>query len=267
MAPSRILITGAAGNLGTVLRRHFQPRVDLLKLTDIAPMPPAAANEVVLQADLADADAIMRAAEGVEAIVHLGGNATEAPWERIVSANLIGGVNLWEAARVNGVDRVLFASSNHAIGFWRRTETLDHTTPAKPDSRYGLSKAFGEDMATLYALKHGVRGFSMRIGSCFEKPNGRRMLSTWLSFADFIRLVEVGLTADYLNEIVYGVSRNTRSWWDNSNAYRLGYDPRDDAEVFAAEFDGVHTDDPVEEALQGGGYASREFSFDLNKVP
>jgi uronate dehydrogenase len=155
---------------------------------------------------------------------------------------------------------VLFATSNHAIGFYPRTQRIDHTAPPRPDSRYGLSKAFGEDLAHFYALKHGIRGFCMRIGSCCPEPVNARMLATWQSFNDFAGLVTVGLEADYRYEIVYGVSRNTRSWWDNSNATRLGYEPKDNAETYAAKLDGVVFDHPLDDALQGGQYVSPDFT-------
>jgi uronate dehydrogenase len=260
MSSSRILITGAAGALGRALRERFQGRYLLLRLTDRAEMAAAGAGEEVVRCDLTDAPAIAAACRGMKAIVHLGGQSVEGSWEQVASANLIGLINLYEGARLAGVDRVLFASSNHAIGFYPRTQRIDHTASPRPDSRYGLSKAFGEDMALYYCLKHGIRGFCMRIGSCFPKPVNARMLSTWQSYDDFARLVAVGLEADYRYEIVYGVSRNTRSWWDNSNAYRLGYDPKDSAEAYAKEVEHITLGHPLDEALHGGQYVSPDFS-------
>jgi uronate dehydrogenase len=239
-----------------------------VRLSDIAAMEPARAGEEVVTCDLADADAVDALCEGVDAILHLGGCSTEAPWPVIMAANISGAANLWEAARRHRVDRILFASSNHAIGLYRRTDRIDHAARTRPDSRYGVSKVFGEAVAELYAAKHGVRGFSIRIGSCFPEPVDARMLSTWLSPADFIRLVEVGLTADYRYEIVYGVSANTRnSWWDNANALRLGYAPQDDAERFAGKVGHILAGDPAADLFQGGGYVAVEFEGDRNELP
>ena len=263
----RVLVTGAAGNLGRELRAKLAGFAPVMRYSDRDAMPAAGPDEEVIRADLADAGAIETVCEDVDAIVHLGGQATEGPWATVMAANIAGAVNLWEGARKAGVKRVLFASSNHAIGFHRRTERLDHTSPAWPDSRYGLSKAFGEDISRYYAFKHGIEGFCMRIGSCFPAVTNARMLSTWLSYADFVRLVKTGLEAEYLYEIVYGVSRNTRGWWDNSNAYRLGYDPQDDAEQFAAEVEHLVSHDPLDEARQGGMYVPPDFTGDAARLP
>jgi uronate dehydrogenase len=264
----RLLITGAAGALGRVARDGLRGIASTIRLSDIAAMQPARLehNEEVVVCDLADASAVEALCAGVDAILHLGGQAVEAPWPRVMQANIAGVINLYEAARKAGVGRVLFASSNHAIGFHRRTQKLDHTSPARPDGRYGLSKAFGEDIASLYADKYGISGFCMRIGSCFPEPTTERMLSTWLSYADFVRLAAAGLTADYHYEIVYGVSANTRSWWDNSNAVRLGYAPQDNAEVFAAKVANAPAEDPIATLFQGTTFASEEFVGTADRV-
>lgn len=259
-SPLKILVTGAAGALGRALRERLQARYALLRLSDRAEMAPATAGEETVVADLTDADATAQLCAGIDAIVHLGGQSVEGTWDQVIQANLIGAVNLYEGARKAGVDRVLFASSNHAIGFYRRTERIGPGAPPRPDSRYGLSKAFGEDLSRYYALKHGIRGFCMRIGSCFPEPVNARMLSTWQSYDDFARLVVVGLEADYRYEIVYGVSRNTRSWWDNTEAYRLGYDPQDDAERFAPQVEGIVLAHDLDEGLQGGPYVSPDYT-------
>jgi uronate dehydrogenase len=263
---NRLLITGASGVLGREARAHLSQAAAIIRLSDALPMAPAGAHEEVMQCDLSDAPSVERLCAGVDAILHLGGQAVEAPWERIMQSNITGAINLWEGARKAGVKRILFASSNHAIGFHRRTTTLTHDSPARPDGRYGLSKAFGEDLAYLYAAKFGISAFCIRIGSCFPEPTTERMLSTWLSYADFIRLVEVGLSAAYHYEIVYGVSRNSRTWWDNSNAYRLGYDPRDNAETFASRLGDLPPEDPVSVLFQGGGFTADEFAGDTARI-
>jgi uronate dehydrogenase len=196
----------------------------------------------------------------MDAVIHLGGIANEAGWPDLLQANIAGVINIYEGARRAGVERVIFASSNHATGMYPIHRTLSHETSPRPDSRYGLTKAFGEDVAALYAYKHGIRSLCLRIGSCQPKPDNRRALSTWQSYADFVRLVQVGLSADYVHEIVYGVSRNARSWWDNSAAYRLGYDPQDDAEVYAAEIESVPLATELANAYQGGNFVPEEFS-------
>ncbi len=267
MSIKRLLITGAAGGLGKEMRRHLAGLYPVIRLSDIAAMAPAGKAEEVVQCDLADAGAVDALCRDVDAVLHLGGQSVEGDWPRVLNANLIGAINLYEAARKAGAQRVLFASSNHAVGLHRRSERLDHTAPCRPDTRYGLSKAFGEDLATYYAYKHGIKGFSMRIGSCFPEPVNRRMLSTWMSYDDFTRLIQVGLTADYTCEIVYGISRNTRAWWDNGNAYRLGYDPQDDSERFAAKVGDIVSDDPLEEAFVGGSYVKPDFTGDAAKIP
>jgi uronate dehydrogenase len=266
MTHQRILITGAAGNLGRVLRERLRGSFPILRLSDRAEMAPAEAGEEVVRCDLADAEAAQRLCEGVDAILHFGGRSLEGSWPEVLGPYIVGAINLWEGARLAGVERIIFASSNHVVGLYRRSETLDHRAAPRPDGRYGLSKAFGEDLASLYAYKHGVKAFCMRIGSCFGSPSNKRMLSTWLSFPDFERLVRVGLSADYLFEIVYGQSRNTRAFWDNSNACRLGYDPQDNAEVFAAAVEGKVSGNPVSDELQGGDFVPPDFSGDLAKL-
>jgi uronate dehydrogenase len=267
MRIERLLITGAAGMLGSVLRRHVAGRYPAVRLSDLKPLEGAAATgEELVRCDLADAAAVDRLLEGVDAVVHLGGQAVEAGWPTVMGANIVGCVNLWEAARKAGTRRILFASSNHAVGFHRRTERLDHASPAKPDSRYGLSKAFGEDLGLYYANKHGISCLVMRIGSCFPEPTDERMLSTWLSYGDFCRLVEAGLAADYVYEVVYGISANTRAWWDNSNAFRLGYRPQDDAEAYAAKVAGKRSDDPLVETYVGGSYCRPDFTGDMERI-
>jgi uronate dehydrogenase len=266
-AVRRLLITGAAGALGRELRSRLRGAFPILRLSDVVPLEPAGSGEEVVPCDLRDAAAVEALCREVDAIVHLGGQAREADWPGVLGPNILGAVHLWEGARRAGVDRVLFASSNHAIGLYRRSQTISHLDPPRPDSRYGLSKAFGEDLAYLYAYKHGVRSFCMRIGSCFPKPTSARMLSTWLSYADFERLVRVGLTADYVYEIVYGVSRNRRSWWNNGNAYRLGYDPADDAEIYVAEFADNPGDGPLADQFQGGAFVAEGFEANPARVP
>lgn len=254
--PRSILVTGAAGRLGHQVSDHLvqalrDGRISRLRLLDIEPIAVSGPGVEVVQTSLAGRDAAFAAAEGMDAIVHLAGVSSENEWENLVPANLAAIAHLYDAAVVHGVDRVLFASSNHAIGFYPATQRIDHTAPGLVDSRYGLTKLFGEELARLYATKTPVRGFCMRIGSCFPAATAVRHMYTYQSFADFIRLVEVGLSADYRFEIVYGVSDVPDGYWDNSNAFRLGYQPADKpADFVFGELE------PTQYAFQGGSFAT-----------
>lgn len=266
MKPNRVLITGAAGGLGSMLRQSLAGHYAILRLSSRRGLEPAATHEEIMYCDLADAAAMDKLLEGVDAVVHMGGQSVEADWDTVLRSNIVGAYNLWEAARKAGTRRIVFASSNHAIGFHRRTARLDHTSPARPDSLYGLSKAFGEDLGRYYADKYGISCMSVRIGSSFPEPAERRSLSTWMSYRDMTQLIRIGLEADFHYEIVYGVSDNTRSWWDNSNAYRLGFKSEDNAENWAVKVEGKVSDDPVTELFQGGAFAGRGFAGDVDQI-
>ena len=262
-----ILITGAAGDVGSHLRRELAGKYNLL-LSDIKPVSALAAGEKFLRGDVARIADMLRITKGVDAIVHLGGFSVEGPWQVILRANIVGCYNLFEAARRNGVKRVLFASSNHATGFYKRDEKIDHRVYPKPDSRYGVSKAFGEQIGSLYADKYGMEVFCMRIGNVTVAPPDKRRLSNWISPRDFARLVSVGIDNPNISfEIVYGVSDNKRSWYDNSNAHRLGYQPQDDAERHAAEvLAKERPGDPRAEMYQGGNFVFAEIGGDPSRM-
>jgi uronate dehydrogenase len=229
-----ILITGAGGGVGTHLRRELAGRY-ALRLSDLRPLKPGA-QERFVRGDIASMRDMLRASKGVDAIVHLGGYSVEGPWEDILRANIVGCHNVFEAARCNGVRRILFATSNHAVGFYRRDQVIDHRVYPKPDGRYGVSKVFGEALGSLYADKYGLEVFCMRIGNVNPVPIDKRRLSIWISPRDMAQLVIIGIEhPDIRFEVVYGVSGNQRSWYDNSNALRLGYRPQDDSETYAAE--------------------------------
>ncbi len=191
---NRLLLTGAAGGLGKVLRERLRPYAHVLRLSDIAAMAPAAdVSEEVQPCDLADKQAVHHLVEGVDAILHFGGVSVERPFEEILGANISGTFHIYEAARRHGVKRVIFASSNHVIGFYKQTETIDAHSPRRPDSYYGLSKSYGEDMASFYFDRYGIETVSIRIGSSFPQPQNRRMMHTWLSFDDLTQLLERAL--------------------------------------------------------------------------
>jgi uronate dehydrogenase len=203
----------------------------------------------------------LRITKGVDAIIHLGGYSVEGPWDAILQANIIGCYNVFEAARRNGVKRIIFPTSNHATGFYRRDQIIDHRVYPKPDSRYGVSKVFGEALGSLYADKYGMQFMMMRIGNVNPAPLDKRRLSLWFSPRDLAQLVTIGIEhPDIKFEIVYGVSGNTRSWYDNSNAVRLGYRPDDDSEPFAEEIlrKEKPSNDPIADAHQGGVFCTAE---------
>jgi uronate dehydrogenase len=239
-AARTVLLTGAGGGVGTLMRDHLPPYGYRLRLLDVVPIEDAREGTETVIADLADAAALRQAVRGVDAIVHLAGISLEAPFADILRVNIEGTYNLYEAARQEGVGRIVFASSNHAVGYARRPvrdgdPLVPADTPHRPDTFYGLSKCFGEDLAQLYFDRHGIETVSVRIGSCFAEPRNVRMLSTWLSPADCARLLHAALTAEEVDHtVVYGSSANTRLWWDLATARALGYEPQDDAEPFAA---------------------------------
>ena len=231
----RILLTGAAGGLGRDLRPRLRKRCSLLRVSDIAAMESAGPGEEVVPAALEDRAAVDALLQGMDAVVHLGGISTEQPFDAVLPANIVGVYNLYEAARRHGVKRIVFASSNHVTGFYRQDEVIDATMPVRPDGYYGLSKAFGENLARFYFDRYGIETACLRIGSSFPEPRDRRMLSTWLSYDDLERLVVACLTAPVVgHSIVYGMSDNTTTWWDNTPARHLGFRPQDSSEPFRA---------------------------------
>ncbi|MDX3136204.1 NAD(P)-dependent oxidoreductase [Streptomyces europaeiscabiei] len=260
-APRTVLLTGAAGGLGTLMRDLLPAHGYELRLLDLLPVEGA---PDAITADLADKDALREAVRGVDAIIHLAGISLEASFEKILRANIEGTYNLYEAARAEGVPRIVFASSNHAVGFTPRPQGQDPLIPVetahRPDTFYGLSKSFGEDLAQLYWDKHGLETVSVRIGSCFPEPTSVRMLSLWMSPADGARLFDAALTAeDVGHTVVYGSSANTRLWWDLSTARALGYEPRDDSEPYAEKLiaeQGELDPENVAHANLGGHFVS-----------
>ena len=231
---NRLLLTGAAGGLGKVLRESIKPYARVLRLSDIAPMAPAVdSSEEIHPCDLTDKNAVQQLVEGVDAILHFGGVSVERPFEEILGPNISGVFHIYEAARRHGVKRVIFASSNHVIGFYKQDQTLDARSPRRPDGYYGLSKSYGEDMATFYFDRYGIETVSIRIGSSFPEPQNRRMMSTWLSFADLTQLLERSLyTPNVGHTVVYGASNNLNVWWDNRFAAHLGFEPKDTSEIY-----------------------------------
>jgi uronate dehydrogenase len=256
-----VLLTGASGALGRQLTRALGQLGWTLRLTDIAPFPdPLPKGAAFTRADLNSGVDVLRMAEGCGLILHFGGISTEKPFEEVLGPNLRGLYHIYEAARREHA-RVVFASSNHSIGFHERSEKLDHDCQFRPDSFYGLSKAYGELMGRLYWDKHGVESVLVRIGSCFPEPNNARMLSTWLSYADLARLmVRVAATEKVGCAVIWGASNNTRTFWDKDAREKLGWAPQDSADPYAGQLAGKVSGDPVEERYQGGGYTRENYT-------
>lgn len=253
----RLLLTGAAGGLGKVLRPRLKAYADILRVSDIGAMDPAQAGEEVVACDLADTAAVDALVQGCDAIVHLGGVSVERPFEEILPANIQGVYNVYEAARRHGVRRVIFASSNHAIGFYRQNQVIDADVLPRPDGYYGLSKVFGENLSRFYFDRYGIETVCIRIGSSFPEAKDRRMLVTWLSYDDLEQLIVRGLfTPNVGHTIVYGASANRDSWWDNNRAAHLGFAPKDSSEQFRAKVETQPLPDPADPAnrYQGGGF-------------
>ena len=255
-----LLITGAAGGVGRALRGALAGKYQL-RLSDLRPIKDLKPAERFVRADITRMADMLRITKGVDAIVHLGGYSVEGPWPLILKANIEGCYNAYEAARRNGVPRFIFPTSNHAVGFYRRDQTIDHRVYPKPDGRYGVSKVFGEALGSLYADKYALRVLCIRIGNVNARPIDKRRLAIWVSPRDLGQLVTIGVEhPDLRFEIVYGVSDNARAWYDNANARRLGYRPQDHGEDYAADV--LAKEPPVTderaEIFQGGTFVTAE---------
>ncbi len=263
-----VLLTGASGALGRILTRALAGAGWPLRLTDRAPFPePLPDGARFHLADLEDGAAVLRIAEGCGTILHFGGISVEHPFETVIGPNIRGLYHAYEAARREGA-RMVFASSNHAIGFHERSEVLDDDCALAPDGYYGLSKAYGEMMGRLYRDKHGVESVFLRIGSCFPEPTDARMLATRLSYGDLTRLVARATLAGDLGPkgrvVIWGASRNSRmTWWRRDGRDAIGWAPQDSADPYEATLSGRTSDDPVAERYQGGGFCARDFSRTL----
>jgi uronate dehydrogenase len=254
---STVLITGAAGGIGTLIRPRLARPGRTLRLLDLAPLE-AGASEEAVQGSVTDLELMTSVCAGVDAVIHLAGQSTESSWERVLDLNINGTYTLFEAARRAGVPRVVFASSNHAVGFHTPDEyPLAEIVTPLPDTYYGVSKVAGEALGALYAHRYGLDVICIRILTCFPEPPNPRALSTWFSPDDCARLLEACLAAEKPGyRIVYGVSANTRGGWVSLDAARaLGYEPRDDAEVYAEAVLAAHgatsPQDPVFAHLGG----------------
>jgi len=256
-----ILLTGAAGRLGGFLRPQLAKRPGGVRSTDVLPFGPPLPNEEIVTADLADASAIDRAVSGVSAIVHFGAIRIEDRFENILRANIVGTFNVFDAARRQGVKRVVYSSSVHAIGYYESSETIDSSVPHRPDTYYGLSKAFGEDLARFYVDKAKMEIACLRIGTVLEEPKNARHLWSFLSIPDLVRVVDACLDqANLTFDVVYAKSANTRTWWDNSKSV-VDYGPQDDSEIYAGRFADADSDPAADpnRRYQGGPFIPLDF--------
>ncbi|WIT12204.1 NAD(P)-dependent oxidoreductase [Paucibacter sediminis] len=258
-APGLLLLTGAAGSLGRLLREPLATlcgpaqRYAGLRLSDLGA---EAATPGWQRCDLGERAATEQLLQGVAAVVHLGGVALESPFDGICDANIRGVFHLYEAARLAGTRRIVFASSNHVTGCYPQGDMLDPSSPPRPDGFYGVSKLFGEAMAQLYWDRYGIESVCLRLGSVTARPEDRRALATWLSHGDLLRLVRAALQAPAVACLtVYGVSANPGRWWSEAGWAQLGYAPQDSAEPWRATLqDLTPAPDSPMARLQGGSF-------------
>jgi uronate dehydrogenase len=232
----KLVLTGAGGALGSQLRKPLSVMCDTFVSSDLVDaLDDLGSNEAYVKADVSDLAAMESLLKDADMVIHFGAIADEAPWDDILQSNIIGAYNVWEAAYRNGVKRVVYASSVHAVGMHLKTDTIGLDAPHRPDTYYGLAKCFAEDLASLYWDKRGVESVCMRIFSA-APPTNARAIGTWRSTDDLIHLVERSINSPVVGfTTVYGISNNDRAVVDNSKAGHLGYRPKNNAEDFAAE--------------------------------
>ncbi len=249
--------------MGSFLRATLLERgVDLRSAGGSRPLTPLVPGEDVMHGDLRDPAVVDRLLAGVDVLIHLAGTSVERPLPEIIDNNLRALVEVYEGARRHGVRRIVFASSNHAIGMYPVEEQLGLDCALRPDGFYGLSKAWGEALARMYWDKHGIESICVRIGSCLDKPLEFRHLSTWFGHEDLLQFVTQCITVPDIGFLViWGVSDNTRSYWSNAGAERLGYRPRQNAEDYAEEIlKQPNPLDPIAQRYQGGGFVTIDFT-------
>jgi len=265
-----ILITGAAGAVGKVLRAGLTKRYDMLRLADIAPQAPAADGEEIVTFDATDLEAATRACQDIDCVIHLAGipvEPAENAWTSLLPANIVGTYTIFEAARRAGVKRMIYASSNHVVGFYRRDQTVDVDVPVRPDTLYGATKVFGEAVGRLYADKHGMSVSCVRIGSFREAPEDKRQLATWISYEDTTHLFRQIIDApDFHYFTVYGVSDNDGVFWSNRGLEWLGYNPTSRGQATAEQLEKWPDESPVALMFQGGEFCNQDFDGDPRKI-
>ncbi|MFZ6673149.1 NAD-dependent epimerase/dehydratase family protein [Undibacterium sp. Xuan67W] len=254
----RILLTGAAGGLGKILRERVKDWADIVRLSDISDLGTAAPGEEIVQCDLSDKAAVIAMMDGVDVVLHFGGISTESNFEAIMHANIQGTYNIYEAVHKANVKRVIFASSNHTVGYYKTTDVIDADMPPRPDGMYGISKCFGESLSRYYYDRFGIETVCIRIGSSFPAPQNRRMMVTYFSYDDLVELLRCSIfTPKVGHTITFGVSNNPASWWDNTKAAHLGFQAKDSSLSFAENFpdSGAYpAADDITTTYQGGAF-------------
>lgn len=256
-----IVITGAAGRIGRVLAAGLARPGRTLRLLDVVPPPTVPPGSEASVVDVSDLAATIEALRGADAVVHMAGIPDEAPFPEVLAGNVTTTWSVLEAARVNGVRRVVLASSNHAAGMYPRTHRTSPDDPVRPDGFYGVTKVATEALGRLYVEKHGLQVACLRIGSFEERPRNDRHLATWLSHGDTVRLCEAALTAPGLTyRTVYGTSRNTRRFWSDEGWAELGYQPVDNGEQFVGTVPPPPTELRAADLLQGGDMVEVDYA-------
>tara|TARA_A100000164_G_scaffold371077_1_gene398172 strand:- start:66 stop:917 length:852 start_codon:yes stop_codon:yes gene_type:complete len=276
---NKILITGAAGLCGSILYDGLIKKGYKIICCDKKITPSNAAKKIKLKVnnkikkiDLKNFKSLVKITKGIDAAIHFGGIPRHTPKEdiysKILENNISGTYNLFEACRINKVKRIIFASSAHVIGFHNRKNRIDEKCTLRPDSHYAVSKCFGEALASLYSDKYDIKTMSIRIGSVLPQPTDERFLSTWISFRDLVHLVDIGLKSSKLHcSVVYGISKNKRSWWKNNSAYKLGYKPKDNAEKFIKNsISKNERKDSIALKFHGGVFTSDKFKGNLRDI-
>ena len=250
-----VLLTGASGTIGRLLARRLAALGWTMRLADVVPLPiPIPLGATFDLVDLENQDAVNELAKGCGLILHFGGISTEQSFETVLGPNLRGSFHIYEAARSQNA-RVVFPSSVHAVGLYERTDILDQDCLLRPDGYYGLSKAYGEMLARLYFDKHAVESVLIRIGSVLPEVPDERILSTWISHDDFVRLIQRCAEAEHVDcSIIWGASNNSRSFWRRDARRKIGWTPLDSSDSQAERVRGKVTDNPVVERYQGGKF-------------
>jgi uronate dehydrogenase len=269
--PKRLLLTGAAGEIGSVLRPALRGVSEQLRLHDLRPLADALPDEEVMQGDLSAPGAADATMQGVDCVIHLAGipRETGGTPEAILCANVLATHAMFEAARRAGVRRFIFASSNHVIGFYRADRSVGTDEPPRPDGHYGLSKVFGEAAGRLYADKHGIEVACLRIGAFRSQPGNARELGAWISHRDMAQLARCCVQAPPFHFLVlYGISANRRAMWGGDDAARahIGYRPQDDAEAFADALADKTPPGDIATLFHGGGVCQLGFSGDPSRI-
>jgi len=259
MIIKRLLLTGAAGGIAHLIHDKLQSIAHDIRYSDIVEPSYDRCDIDFVRCDLSDKDGVNALVKDCDGILHLGGISTEHSFDDILSANIIGVRNLYEAAQKHGQPRIFLASSNHVVGFYQQDDYLDSDAAHRPDSWYGVSKSFAEAVALMYFHKLGQETAMVRIGSCFKAPSDYRMLSTWLSIGDFLALVKRVFAVPRLGcPVIYGVSDNDSVWWNNAKVSYLGWQPQDSSAPFIQKIEAsIQRPEPSDPAslYQGGLFA------------